>query len=288
MKHAVTLGLVLALSLSACTTSTPPTSSPGGGDMGGTGGGGNTGGGGGTSSGPLQPEPGKVKGTAVDTQGQPLQGTLVWMLPSVADGVVQTHTNAQGQYVTPTLPDEPFDAYAWQQVPYRGQTFCVRLAAASADQYAPFSPKNGVIRTFKWQLTGRMPDQNHDNAYFGAEVRLMNGSWNDTQPLSRDASVEVTLTPDGPLIDGSTGQTMVRTVSFYDGFLYDLPVGHYTVTAAEVQPDGTHTPLVLNGGSGPERFQSTLDFQAEGGPCGGYGGSNGVERALIELARTTQ
>ena len=273
MNKAITLGLILILSLSACTTSTPPTGTPGGGTTGGTG------------SGPSQPAPGHVTGTAVDTQGRPLQGTLVWMLPDVTDGVVQLRTDAQGRYVTPSLPDEPYNAYAWQQVDYRGHTFCVRLAAASTDQYAAFSPRDGVIRNFKWQLTGVMPDQNHEHANFGAEVRLMNGSWDGTHPLTRDSMVEVTLTPDGPLIDGSAGQTIVRTVRFYDGFLYDLPLGHYLVTAAEVLPDGTRMPLVLNGNAGAERFQGVLDFQPEGGTCGGYGGSNGVERAFIDLAR---
>ncbi|GGR19405.1 carboxypeptidase-like regulatory domain-containing protein [Deinococcus ruber] len=239
-------------------------------------------------------QPGTVRGVALDSHGHPLKGALVWIMPSVAqgwvapgvsNGVLQLHTDAKGQYVSPTLPDQPYNVYAWQRVKYAGQTFCVPLAAEKEDGDDAFSARAGAVRNFRWQLTGEMQGQSHDNAYFGAEVRLMNGSWDGTSPMTRDSVVELTLTPDGPLIDGSAGKPLVRKVNFYDGFVYDLPVGHYRVAAAELGPGGTRTPLVLNGGSGAERFQGTLDFQAEGGPCGGYGGSNGVERAFIDLAR---
>ena len=240
------------------------------------------------------PQPGTVSGVALDPRGQPLKNATVWIMPSVAPGwvapgvsagVLQLHTNAAGQYVSPPLPDQPYTVYAWQRVKYRGQTFCVRLAAQTPNGEDSFSARAGVVRNFHWQLTGELPDQTRDNAYFGAEVRVMNGSWEGTHPLTRDSMVEVTLTPDGPLIDGSAGKTIVRKVSYDDGFLYDLPVGHYRVTAAELGPDGARTPLVLNDASGAARFQGTLDFHAEGGSCGGYGGSNGVERAFIDLAR---
>ncbi len=228
------------------------------------------------------PQPWTVRGVAVDTQGKPLRGTIVWMLPSVTDGVVQTTTDAQGRYITPRLIDMPYEAYAWQRVPYQGQLFCLRLAAETPQQYAPFSPRSGVIRNFRLRLTGTMPDQNREHAYFGAELRLMNGGWEGTSPLTRDAQIEVTLTPDGPLIDGSAGHTILRKVNFEDGFLYDLPVGRYTASAVELHADGSRTRLVMNAAGS---FQSTLQFKATDGTCGGYGGSNGVERAFLDLAR---
>ncbi|MFC4453904.1 carboxypeptidase-like regulatory domain-containing protein [Deinococcus sonorensis] len=284
MNKAAVIGTMLVLALAACGGTTSPVNAGTGsgtpGKTGGDVGGGNPGGTGGGST-----EAWRVKGTAVDTQGRPLEGTQVWMLPAVHAGVVEVHTDAKGEYETPELTDEPYQAYAWQKVSYHNQTFCLRLAAATSEQYKVFSPRDGVIRNFRWQLSGVMPDANRDNAYFGAEVRLMNGYWDDTNAVPLTAVVEVTLVPDGPLIDGSAGKTIVKTTTYDDGFVYDVPVGHYQVTATEVRPDGTRVPLVLNPVSGPERYRATLDFKAITGPCGGYGGSNGVERAFIHIAR---
>lgn len=243
---------------------------------------------------PVQPgtlNPGTVQGVALDARGRPLAGVTVWVMPSVAQGwvapgvssgVLQLRTDAQGRYHSPRLPDQPYNVYAWQRVTSGGQQFCLPLAAAQPNGNAPFSGRQGAVRNFRWQLTGEMPDAAHDHAFYGAELRLMNGGWDGTAPLTRDSQVEVTLLPDGPLIDGSAGKPIVRRVSFYDGFLYDLPLGRYRASAVELRPDGSRLRLVMNA-SGD--FQTSLDFKAVDGSCGGYGGSNGIERAFLDLAR---
>src|SRR3546814_11710318 len=54
--------------------------------------------------------------------------------------------------------------------------------------------------------------------------------------------VELTLTPSGPLIDGSEGKTLVlRQGDHYwvqFGYLEDIPIGRYTVTAILKNKDG--------------------------------------------------
>jgi len=274
MNTAGLLGLTLVLTLAACGGAGPAGGAPGGHPGGGSGG--------------AQAEPWKVKGVVVDTRGRPLRDAVVWVKPALTTGVVITRTDAQGQYTASLLPnlDMPYRAFAWHQVVYRGQTFCLRLAATSYAQYETFTPSAGVIRNFKWQLSGAMPDAAGGNNYFGAEVRLMHTTWRSDQEIAAlDSTVEVTLVPDGPLIDGSAGETLVKSAKVGENFLYDIPVGHYTVTAVEVRKDGSRTPLVVADDLGTPAAQGTLNFKGQAGTCGGAGTYNGVERAFLYVGR---
>ena len=51
--------------------------------------------------------------------------------------------------------------------------------------------------------------------------------------------------PDGPLIDGSTGATLVKATRVGE-VLSDLPVGRYTVTVKAVGADGSKTALKVS------------------------------------------
>ena len=61
--------------------------------------------------------------------------------------------------------------------------------------------------------------------------------------------IEVTLTPTGPLLDGSTARLLHRRVPLqkphFTYYLYDLPLGAYTADAELIGPDGVPTPLLL-------------------------------------------
>ncbi|THF70894.1 carboxypeptidase regulatory-like domain-containing protein [Deinococcus sp. Arct2-2] len=273
-KRSFSITTLLALSLVSCSNSsgsmTPPTTPPG--DTDGTGGG--------PSS-----APNTVSGQVLNSQGKPIAGALIWVRPAVTTGLVTVHTNAQGQYQSPTLVNVPYRTYGYVQTEYQGQPFCLRLAANQLNEYDAFSPNPSgtVVRNFKLQLSGKIPDATIANTYFGAEVRLMHHTWrNDQQLAASDSAVEVTLVPDGALIDGSVGQTLVRSAKVGENFLYDIPIGHYNVTATEVHRDGTRTPLVLGEYQGPPASQTTLDFSASGG-CGGS--TSNVSRAFLYVAR---
>lgn len=274
-KHArLTFGLttLLALSLMSCGSgntggTTPPNTAPG--DTGG----------GSTSV------PNTVSGQVLDTRGVPIADALIWVRPAVTTGLVTVHTDAQGHYQSPTLVNVPYRTYGYVQTEYHGQSFCLRLAADQLNGYEAFSPDPAgtIVRNFTVQLSGKIPDSTVANSYFGAEVRLMHHTWsNDQQLAASDSAVEVTLVPDGILIDGSVGQTVVRSAKVGENFLYDIPVGHYNVTATEVHRDGTRTPLVLGEYQGPPSSQTTLDFLASGG-CGGS--TSNVSRAFLYVAR---
>lgn len=266
------LSTLLALSMVACggggasgsVPSTTPPPKPGG-------------------TGPNRPK--TVSGQVLNQAGRPLAGALIWVLPAVTTGVVTLHSDVQGRYESPALVNVPYRTFASFQTEYRGQTFCQRLAAGSVNEYDAFSPDptGTVIRNFKWRISGAMPDG--QNNYFGAEVRIFHRTWTDEQEIvAGDSSVELKLMPSGPLIDGSTGQKVVKSARVGENMLYDIPVGHYEVAATEVHRDGTRTPLVVGDYAGPPAATSTLDFRPQSGQCIG-GTSNGVERASIYVAR---
>jgi hypothetical protein len=115
----------------------------------------------------------------------------------------------------------------------------------SVGDYDPFVPGPGVVRDFRWQLTGRVPDAG--NNYFGASLALVIGSADYDAGLLEDGDdVEVRLTPQGPLVDGSEAAVVTRTVRFarsgWASRLDDIPHGVYTAEVTRVR-DGVRTAL---------------------------------------------
>jgi len=129
-------------------------------------------------------------------------------------------------------------------------------------------PTQGAVRNFRWQLTGRIPDLS--NAYFGGEIRLLGDG-----TLKQSDTVEVTLTPTAPLVDGSAAQTITRRVGAYD-FLYDVPVGQYTASIVAIGRNGARSPLKVGPNISPTGTSMPLAFSPSG--CGN---DNGTSRAFI-------
>ncbi|BDP40508.1 hypothetical protein DAETH_04770 [Deinococcus aetherius] len=233
---------------------------------------------------PPKPEPGTVKGVVLDALGRPIKGAIVRIEPGVTGGMVTVKTGAQGQYTVPSLIDMPYYASAWVLMPYGGQKFCMRVDSVNEEGYEPFSPRAGVIRNFKFKLSGPIPDGG-ENAFFGGEVRLLHPGWDDEGVVNWDESrVEVTLVPDGPLVDGSKGKTLVKTTRPGDSFLYDIPLGRYMATAVELRKDGTRVPLLMGADKPSPRM--ALEFESNTSYCGaGYGRVNGIGRAFLYVAR---
>jgi hypothetical protein len=214
---------------------------------------------------------GVVSGTARDTKGQPISGALVWVEPAVTTGLLTAHTGSNGAYSVTGLARLPYTAKAWTQVSYRGKNFCLRLASSQPSDYDSFVPTTGVVRNFQWKLTGQIPDL--DNQFFGGEIELMGDG---SAPSSDD--VELRLVPTAPLIDGSTGQTLTRTVSAY-GLVQDVPAGAYTATATLIGPGGTRTPLAVGRSYGSGAASMPIEFLPASEPSCGNG--SGLERAYV-------
>ncbi|MCL6569731.1 MAG: carboxypeptidase-like regulatory domain-containing protein, partial [Meiothermus silvanus] len=229
--------------------------------------------GGGTTD-PTPGEPGVVQGIAHDAQGKPIAGALIWIQPAETTGLVKVNTDADGRYKTKVYPKLPYYAVGWHWVQYRGKELCLRLAAEEGNE--AFGPENGVTRNFVWKLSG--PIGRSGDGYYGGEARPFFAG------IKVGDVIEYTFAPNGPLADGSTGQTIVRKHD-WDNYLWqDIPVGAYKVSAVRIEPDGSRTPLkVSTKSSGMEMGDSALlEFKSGDSICGGLGG-NGLERAFVWL-----
>ncbi len=175
-------------------------------------------------------EPGVLKGRVVDEKGAPLAGVEV-----VADNQLLynsnliTVTDADGFYRVETDHAATFHATATVTRSYNGQRFSLALAP---DDDSPFAGPTGAVRNFTWKLTGERPD---GLGVYGNSViiYLDTADPQDPQAYLQDENVELTLTPEGPLADGSQGSVITRASSRTgDGSgVHDVPLGRYRITA---------------------------------------------------------
>ena len=218
---------------------------------------------------PTNTQPGTVTGTVVDTAGRPIAGARVWIQPALTTGLVEVRTDANGRYSASSLIDVPYNAKAWAYVEYGGRQLCLRLGMESPVDYDAFVPSHGAVRNFRWQLTGPIEDMRSLNEYFGGMLRVMSAN----AYASGGNRIELSFTPTGPRIDGSSVAPFTRTLDPARGTdVYDLPVGPYRVTATLVAGDGSRRPLRL----GPDIFDTsreTLDIDWTGdGTCSNASG----------------
>lgn len=209
-----------------------------------------------------------VTGLVLDTKGRPMPNAKVWIRPALTTGLVQIRTGADGRYTASGLIDVPYYAQAWTEVTYASKQYCMRLAMPNAGDYDAFVPTTGAVRNFQWKLSGPIPDIT--DGYFGGHIRLIGDG-----TLKQSDTVEVTLTPTAPLIDGSAAEKVTRRVGAYD-FVYDVPVGQYTATLTAIGRNGARMPLKVGANSSAGATSMPLAFEPSG--CGN---DNGTSRAFI-------
>jgi hypothetical protein len=218
-----------------------------------------------------------VTGIVLDTQGRPIEGAKVWIEPALTIGLVEVRTGADGRYSATSLIDVPYYAKAWTQVQYNGQDFCLRLGMPNPGDFASFVPVHGEVRNFQWQLTGVIEDLKDYDGYFGAEIRLF------LEGDMKEGLVELTFTPTAPLIDGSTGQTITRTINVNEELMvYDIPIGLYDVSGVLLE-DGSRTPLRVGMDSAWSVYNDQTETAMLEFTPNGCGNGNGTDRAFLYL-----
>ncbi|SMB79012.1 carboxypeptidase-like regulatory domain-containing protein [Deinococcus hopiensis] len=178
-------------------------------------------------AGPAKSTPWVMTGVVRNAAGQPLEGVEVSAHNTVYYNVnVLARTDRQGRYRL-DLPHEigTWAPYATLKRSWGNQTF---IFTVYPDDDSAFAARDGGVRDFVWRVQG-----NRGNGVLGQKVNVYYGGGD----VDED-SCELTFTPVGPLIDGSTGKTFKRKC----GPITDVAVGHYRISATHA-PGGTPVPL---------------------------------------------
>lgn len=207
------------------------------------------------------PGPGRAAGFVRTGEGEPLAGVEVRIEGvNMEGGRISAYpvTDAQGRYLT-RVPDGLVRVNAYLTRDYNGQRYFIRLAPdqGSFDQEFDTSLA-GVVRNFSLRFDGLRPggDPNEPSAYFGGYGTIEIGQPSccvEQHVVEPGSGVRIELTPDGPLLDGSPGSTLVlgcdscvpEPLSYAPQWnlevmeFREVPAGRYRARAWLIAPDGS-------------------------------------------------
>ncbi|KAA9349453.1 carboxypeptidase-like regulatory domain-containing protein [Larkinella humicola] len=180
---------------------------------------------------PSNPQEGVVSGRVVDSQGKPVaNATIVASSTDYHNRTSTGYTDAKGNYrfVVPTgIAAGSYTVTGSFITQYQGRKYT--LALYNPDTRV-FSAYDGAVRNFVFRLTGkRNIDDDAAASPLGGTMEVRP----DFNTTIRE-NIEVTLEPDGPLVDGSTGKKIVARLSDRSDSIEDVPVGKYKITARDV------------------------------------------------------
>jgi hypothetical protein len=189
-------------------------------------------------AGATTPEPYIMKGRVTNSAGEPIQGVEVFADNTLLyDSNLVDVTDADGYYridLNGIMPSS-WQGAAYIETTFEEQYYMIRL---ESDNEQAFAGVDGAVRNFTWRVRGEIPG----GGYHGALAYVYtNFEWPENYD---DSYVKLTFTPQGPLIDGSTGETLVLSPD--GGQINDIPIGRYTVTAQYEEPGQAVRPLQVN------------------------------------------
>jgi len=178
-----------------------------------------------------QVEAGVLKGQVVDAAGRPVAGAkIVADNQLLYDSNLVVTTDEDGRYqMSSDVAAATFRVTGTVTRRFEGRAYTMEL---TPHDDTPFVGADGAIRDFTWRLTGERSD---GLGFYGALVLFYLESYDPQNPdtFLQDEDVTLTLTPQGPLIDGSAGEVITRRAERGgDGpGLLDVPIGRYRITA---------------------------------------------------------
>lgn len=190
------------------------------------------------------------------------------------DTVNSTAKGAGGRYSI-QVPQGAYRVSAYVTYPYKGRSYNFPLEAVNAPARHDYDGlgldklKGGLVRDFVLKMTGKKAGASEEtetvykHAYYGGRIDLyadeyegiLGGGNQLTTPLRSayppDSQVEITLTPQGPLVDGTKGEvlTTLRPLGDDGKWTFNLRgvyPGTYTATARLLKSDGATLPLRLS------------------------------------------
>ncbi|HKY99336.1 MAG TPA: carboxypeptidase-like regulatory domain-containing protein [Gemmatimonadaceae bacterium] len=223
-----------------------------------------------------KPVPNVVQGTVSTIDGRPVAGATIRIAGATgaARGTsITAKTDANGRYRV-NVPLGHYNVDGFAELQYNGQTYKeLWLDRGDAPCERVMSDK-GIVRNFVLRLSGTKrctngTDLRNPDAYYGAYITAMSSAFPD------DAVITFTLTPTGPLADGTKGRTVVIKRSGAalkkgggpigeTAFLHDIPLGRYKIAATVRYADGSQraTMVELRDGSSTTARALDIDFKA--------------------------
>lgn len=211
----------------------------------------------------LKARPHFIVGCVTNSAGQPLAGVEVGIYGQTVAGAsvrFEAVTNAQGLY-SQRLPEGFYGATAYLKKRFNNKNYKFTLPPADGSTSAKHDSAPGIVKNFVWRISGLRPGEtpgeagtyNEPKKYFGGYVYLksrVEGFGGDRVYFPSGSTLQVTLTPRGPLMDGRKGQTKTFRRRFdkdikdsIDWYLTDIPIGFYTLSAQLLTPGGAENGL---------------------------------------------
>jgi len=218
----------------------------------------------------MTPKPDHIRGMAKDAAGKPLEGTRIIIESSIAGGIktsVTARTDAEGIYEI-ALPQGVCQVVmSGYTVRYNGRSYALPLHPVDGEcEY--FNAKDGHVEHFVLRTYGVADAANAERApiygsyYYGGHMRVL---W-FAHDIPQGGTVEVTLAPQGPLLDGTSGRTLIFRIPNNnhggDIALNDIPIGRYTMTARLLE-GGEAQPVRAKQTSGDNDFADSLQIDFE-------------------------
>lgn len=168
---------------------------------------------------PGSAQKGTVSGRSTDAAGKPLaNATIVINNTQFYNHNILGQTDANGNYRLAVTPGSWY-VRGTTQVRFDNKTYVLDL---HPDSDAAFAGAEGAVRNLSLKIAGERTGQFGNGGYYGGQVEVF--AWG----LPTD-QITLMLQPMGTLLDGSMGKTL--TAKLHQGYLDDVPLGKYTVTA---------------------------------------------------------
>ena len=208
---------------------------------------------------------GYVTGRLFDAKGNPVEGVEVTASHHTWYNTTSSAvTDANGNYkLSVSSPKGSWNISAQVVKVYNGKTYRFTVNPDNV-----VVTHEGGVRNMSWRLTGPMPGAPGD-VKVGGYITYMD----DNGEYIPESEIEFTLVPQGPLVDGSAGPTIITsaihfpetfTGMFSSSGLRDVPVGRYKISARHIAPDGSIRKLLLSVRySGIFAETVTADFEQE-------------------------
>lgn len=200
----------------------------------------------------LPKKSGFVRGYVKDASGEPLEGAYLGVRSTLTGGLysgTSATTDANGYYEI-KLPMGAIHFYAGAYTADYGNLRAAMSLHPVDGNLEGFASATGAVENFvllPYGITDRNVASDSPNGattYYGGALNVgyflaENGdNFAPDNYIKENSEIEITLTPEGALLDGSTGDSFIIRKNVGNGLqfnIYNIPIGKYTITARLVK-----------------------------------------------------